>query len=201
MPFRVSDALSGVRLAMADAAQKAARRSLHVYGQESRCSRGCAGCCSRMVTVTVAEAAVMLEHLIRDGSWEAVRERARAQAPTARVANERSWFLMNIPCPVLGPDRSCLAYESRPTPCSVHFSLSDPKLCDPWSGEPGEFRPVEMADVHGEFLKKLEREVDGYGVLALRLPLPAALLLAERVRSNARLTAEEVTSFIRTELA
>lgn len=203
MPFKVGDVLSGVRLAMADAAQKASRRSLQVYGQAVRCGgKGCSACCSRMIVVTVAEASVMLERLVADGSWPAVRERARRQARTSAVANERSWFLMNIPCAVLDPSsRACLAYASRPTPCSVHFALSDPELCDPWSGAAGEFEPVEASDAHAEFLKQLARVVDGYGVLSLRLPIPAALLLAERVRSNARLTAEEITSFVRTELA
>jgi Fe-S-cluster containining protein len=201
MAFKVSDALSGVRLAMADAAQRSERRRLRVYGDKAPCAPGCSGCCSRMVTVTVAEATIVLEHLIKSGSWPKVRELAVDQAKTSKHANGRSWFLMNIPCAVLDRQtKRCLAYSSRPTPCSVHFATSSPGLCDPWSTEGGTYEPVEMADIHAKFLEDLARHVDGYGVLALSLPMPAALLLAERVRLSPKLTSEDITAFIRTEL-
>lgn len=196
MPFTVADALTGVRVAMVEAAQKADRKRLQVL-QAVSCSRGCSGCCSRRIVVSVAEATVILESLIAGGRWGEVRSRALLLREPATLANERSWFLMNLQCPVLDPgSRDCLAYGVRPTPCSSHFSTSNPELCDPWSTAGGAFRPVEAVEAHTEFLKRLSREVDGDGVLALRLPMPLALLLAERVRSNVRLTAEDVTSFL-----
>lgn len=202
MAFKVADALSGVRIAMAEAAQRSDRRRLRMYGEKVRCAAGCSGCCSRMVVVTVAEASVVLEQLIKDGTWPRVRESAMSQARIARHANERSWFLMNIPCPVLDPDtKRCSAYSRRPTPCSVHFATSSPELCSPWSAESGTYAPVEMSDIHADFLKGLARTVDGYGVLALSMPMPAALLLAERIRVSPRLTADDIAAFIRTELA
>lgn len=201
MGARASHALAGVKVAMVEAASRAERRRLVVLGDSSPCRKGCSACCSRMVRVTVAEAAVMLEHLERAGTWREVREAAREQARIAMAAADRSWFMMNIPCPVL--DRGtgeCRAYPVRPTPCSAHYVTSDPSLCDPWSTRAGEYRPEPDVEAHEAFLRALEREVDGYGVLALRLPVPAALLLAERIKDVGD-SAEQIASFVRTELA
>lgn len=201
MDLNLATALSQVKLAMMDAAEKSSKRRLAVYSDKIRCKPACDGCCSRMVFVTVAEAIVIQEHLRKAGKWDEVRPRAIALATVVKAANAVSWFKMNMKCPVLDPEsKMCLAYQVRPTPCSAHFATSDPGMCDPWSTAGGEYSPVDMEEFHDEAVKRIESRLDGHGVLAFRLPLPIAVLFAERIRYRKGLSAHEVMSFIFNEM-
>jgi Fe-S-cluster containining protein len=195
--LNLANMLGQVKLAMMDASEKAAKRRLTVYGDKVRCKSACDGCCARLVHLTVAEATVIQEHLSKTGQWAEVRARAVALAPTVRSANAVSWFKMNLKCPVLDEEkRTCRAYAVRPTPCSVHFAASDPSLCDPWSPKGGDYRPVEMEDVHEDFVRRTEPSLDGHGILALRLAMPLALLLAERIKYQRGMSVQEVMSLV-----
>ena len=59
---------------------------------------------------------------------------------------------------------------------------------------------MEMEDVYEESSRKIESKVDGHGILAFKLPLPVALLLAERIKHRKGLSSQEVMSFIFNEL-
>lgn len=201
MDMNLANMLGQVKLSMMDASEKAAKRRLTVYGDRIRCKAACDGCCSRLVYLTVAEATVIQEHLSKTGQWPEVRARAVALAPTVKSANPVSWFKMNLKCPVLDEEgRTCRAYAVRPTPCSVHFATSDPALCDPWATKGGDYSPVEMVDVHEGFVRRLEPNLDGHGILALRLAMPLALLLAERIKHQRGMTVQEVMSLVYNEL-
>lgn len=199
MDLDFSDALLRVRGAMAEAGVKSSQRRLTVL-QDASCRKGCSGCCRRMVHITVAEAVVMQEYLEKAGRWQAVFVKCTQVLASVRDANPLSWFRMNIECPVLEGD-SCQAYAARPPVCSVHFARSKPELCHPWSTEPGEFLPVELDDVYEDFLKVLHSTVDGHGILSVKVPLPAALLMAHRVRHQPGLTPEALIRMIYNELA
>jgi Fe-S-cluster containining protein len=201
MDLNLVTALSQVKMAMMDAAEKSTKRRLAVHSSTIACKKGCDGCCSRMVYVTIAEAVILQEHVQKEGKWPEVRARAISTATVAKVANPVSWFKMNFKCPVLDPEtKSCLAYKVRPAPCSVHFVTSDPALCDPWSTSGGDYLPLDMDDVYEEASKRIESKIDGHGILAFRLPLPIALLFAERIKHRRGLTSQEVMSFIFNEL-
>jgi len=194
-------ALSQVKMAMMDAAEKSTKRRLALYSNAITCKKGCDGCCSRMVFVTIAEAIVLQEHVQKSGKWPEVRSRAVTMATVVKVANPVSWFKMNFKCPILDPsNKACLAYAVRPAPCSVHFVTSEPDLCDPWSTAGGEYQPMDMGDVYEESAKRIESQIDGHGILAFKLPLPIALLFAERIKHRKGLSSQEVMSFIFNEL-
>lgn len=200
MPVRPSDVLHQVKLAMVDASSKAAVRRLSVL--QSPCKTGCSACCSRLIYVSLAEAIVIQDYLVEQNRWEAVREKAEAQLPYLENTQPVTWFQMNQACPVLDPaTRLCQAYAVRPTPCSVHFVTSDPSLCDPWSTAKGVYQPTPFLDLHEEFATKLSGVVDANGIFAVRLPMPSALLLAEKVQQMKSSTEEELTAFIRSEFA
>jgi hypothetical protein len=202
MDVNLANMLGQVKLAMMDAAEKASKKRLAVYGDKVRCKAACDGCCSRLVYLTVAEATVVQEHLAKTGQWPEVRARAVVLATTVKSANSVSWFKMNLKCPVLDEEKkTCRAYAVRPTPCSVHFVSSDPALCDPWSTKGGDYRPVEMVDVHEDFVRRMEGELDGHGILALRIAMPLALLLAERIKYQRGMSVQEVMSLVYNELA
>lgn len=201
MDVNLGKALGAVKLAVGDAAGKAAVRRLTVLKDRAPCRAGCNGCCSRLITVTVAEATVMLEHLESSGSWKDVKKRALEVARLSQEVAPLAWFKMNLKCPVLNPsDGTCSAYAVRPPQCSTHFVTSDPGLCDPWSPSPGGYEQYEMDDLKAECDSRVEASVDGFGVLAMRLPLPVALLVAERVRLKTSLSVQEAISLLYNEL-
>ncbi len=199
MDLDFSSALLQVRGAMVEAGVKSSQRRLTVL-QDATCKKGCSGCCRRMVHLTIAEAIVIHEHLETTGKWKDVFKRCLGMLAQVRDASPLSWFRMNVACPVLESD-SCLAYPVRPATCSVHFSLSKPELCHPWSTEAGNYSPVELADVFLEFQKTLRSSVDAHGILAIKVPLPAALIMADRVRHQPNLSPEALVRLIYNELA
>lgn len=199
MDLDFSSALLRVRGAMVEATVRSSQRRLTVL-QKATCKRKCSGCCRRMVYVTVAEAVVVQEHLEKSGEWPGVLQKCLSVLNGVRNASPMSWFRMNVACPVLSDEDDCLAYSVRPATCSVHFSLSDPKLCHPWSTEAGTYEPVELEDVFLDFQKTLHSSIDAHGILALKLPLPASLIMAERVRHQPDLTPEALIRLIFNEL-
>ena len=186
-----------VKAAMKEASERATVRRLHVFMDRIQCRTGCSSCCSRMVHISVAEALIMHEHLVASGRWPEARKRAVAQKDV--VANPVSWFKMNMKCPVL-EDGMCTAYEVRPTPCSTHFVESDPAQCDPWGTKGGQYAPIQMEDIHDEFMRALEGLVDGHGILAYRMPMARALLFAEEAHMMTGLSIEDITGVLRSEL-
>lgn len=202
MEFKLSQALGPVRLKLMDVASKASSRRLMDHRKKISCKPSCAGCCSRMISVTVAEATVIYDHLVSAGTWGAVRSEARNQASEARKADPLAWFKMNRPCPVLERDsRLCLAYKVRPAACSTHFVTSDPDLCGPWSATSGRYEPADMDDLAEEFTEFVRSHVAKSGILSLELPMPVALLLAERISIRSGMELDEVVSLLFQELS
>jgi Fe-S-cluster containining protein len=199
--LNLASALTAVKVAVKEAADKASLRRLQLY-DDVKCKPGCSACCNRQIYITTAEALIIQEHLEKTDQWADVEKRARALLKLARDTTPVAWFKMNIMCPVLDPvTRLCTAYESRPTPCSTHFVRSDPSQCDPWSMKPGKYDPVDFPELHENFMKALAKIVDGYGILALRFPIPIALIFAARIKMQSGLRASEVISLIYNELA
>lgn len=194
-----SSALLRIRGAMVEAALNSNKRRLSVL-QDATCKKGCSGCCRRMIQVTVAEAIIIQEHLEVNGRWTEVAKKCHVDLKVVRESNPVSWFRMNIPCPVLTDKDECGAYAVRPAVCSVHFARSNPDLCHPWATEVGDMLPVELTDVYLDFEKALHSSVDGHGVLALKMPLPASLLMAERIRKQPNLTVQSLIRLIYNEL-
>jgi len=200
--MKLSDAVASVKIAMMDASQKASIRRLNVLGDKCKCKPGCSACCSRLIHISIAEALIMYDHLKRSNTWLKVREAAQKQYKTASSLSEIAWFNMNISCPILDLEtKMCRAYPVRPTPCSVHFVTSDPSICDPWSTSGGTFEKTDFPEVHADFMDALSKELSGRGILELRLPLPAALLFAEKVQVQKGLTADQIITFISSEIA
>lgn len=196
MDLNLASALGKVQVAMKETADKAGLRRLRMYGDKVPCKPACAACCNRLVFITVAEAMIMHTQLTKSGKWDEVKARAAALVPLAKNTPVVAWFKMNLACPVLDPQtRLCTSFESRPSPCSTHFVFSDPSLCDSWSAKSGAYELVDMDDLHVEFEKALATQIDGHGILALRLPMPIALLFAEKIRVQS-LSPNEIVNLI-----
>jgi Fe-S-cluster containining protein len=199
--LNLATALSTVKVAMKEVADKSTIRRLHMYTDIIKCKPACSACCNRQIYLTIAEALIIQEHLERSGKWEEVEKRARAVMTLARDTEPVSWFKMNIMCPVLDPStKLCTAYETRPSPCSTHFVKSDPEQCDPWSVKSGKYEAIDFKDLHNKFRKFLEKSVDGYGILALKFPMSVALVFAARVKIQSAKGPNEIMSIIFNEL-
>ncbi len=199
--LNLATALSNVRVAMKEAADKSSLRRLQLYDEKIPCKPGCAACCNRQVYLTVAEALVIQEYLEKSGQWPQVEKRARELMPIAKDASPVSWFKMNIMCPVLDPvTKLCTAYETRPAACSTHFVRSDPAQCDPWTMKSGKYDSIELKSIFEDFQKVLRSTVDGYGILALKFPMPIALIFAARIKVQSGVGPNEIMNLIFNEL-
>jgi len=144
----------------------------------------------------------MQDYLVKNGTWNGVKKRAQEVAGRSMTTPIMAWFKMKISCPVLDPvNKLCQGYQIRPAICSTHFVTSPVELCDPWATSPGQYQLADMDDLLALFLKNLEREIDGYGILALRLPTPVALIFAEKIKNQSGLTSDEAIRLIFTEYA
>jgi len=176
-------------MAVLQAAASSEKRRLRM-AETTSCSPGCNSCCHRLIEITVGEAAVIVAHLRESGDWKRVRAAASSLAGRARECSADTWFKMKTRCPVLGEDGMCSAYAVRPPACSVHYVTSDPSCCDPWSSEPG-FAPVDMSDLYLESQARIGRAIPPGGIMSMALPIPLALLLADRVAVRTDLTFEQ----------
>lgn len=200
MDVGLPQALGPVKTALMETARKAEVRRLMVYGDKIPCRAGCSGCCSRYLTASLAEAVIMYVHLRESGLWDAVRRRAEELMPLVRSASPVAWFKMNKKCPVLDESGMCSGWAVRPAACSVHFVTSDPSLCDPWSSRSAPYVPLEFDDLFDAFQKSAEAGLEKNGILALQVPLPVGLLMAERISVRSGLSLDKAVSLIFNEL-
>lgn len=201
MEIRLKDSLGEVRVHLADAASQSEKRRLSVYKGRIRCKPACSGCCSRLLSVTMAEAVLMYDHLSRSGQWAEARKVCIEQIKMIPGAKHMTWFKMNQKCPVL--DRAtnlCRAYMVRPATCSTHFVTSDPSLCDPWSANGGKYESADFTDILNKFSKRMSESVRGNGIFTMTMPLPTALILAEQISVKSGLDLADVMSLFFKEL-
>lgn len=200
MEFQLSQAIGSVKMAMIETAEKAEKRRLNMYKEQIQCKPKCTACCSRMLPITIAEALVMHEYLLKKKQWIEVREKAKEQAKMAKNANMVTWTKMNIKCPVLSEEGLCRAHLVRPALCSVHFVKSDPRACDPWATSNYRYNPVDMNDLNDSFMKRVSSIIDSYGIFNLKMPIPVALLLAERIQVQSDMDLQKTVSLLFNEL-
>jgi Fe-S-cluster containining protein len=196
-----SDVLLGVKSAMMDAAQKSEKKRLLVLKDKAPCAPGCSSCCSKMVHITIAEALVIWTHLSNTGKIKKVLKKSEEMSSISRMSNAVSWFKMNLKCPILDESTNlCQAYEVRPPACSIHFVSSDPKSCDPWETRYEPYKSEALGDVYKEFRNKFEAEVDGHGIFAYVMPIPQALILADRISRTKWSDWSQMADFVLQEL-
>ncbi len=78
----------------------------------------------RAVEVARAFQAVLREHI------DTATARLDASDPGYRQA-QLAWRRLGHPCPVLGDDGNCSAYEARPLSCRVHVHVESAAHCEP----------------------------------------------------------------------
>lgn len=121
-------------------------------GCEISCRKGCANCCSYMVSLSSAEAFYLQKHILslpsekRKPILHSFLRAARIIAankipPISNTAIDESeslksisnWYQkMNIKCPFIS-ENSCSQYDARPLVCREHLVTSPAKACQPTS--------------------------------------------------------------------
>lgn len=177
MNLDMTAVLAPVRAAMMEAARQATE--LRIRHADIRCKPGCSACCNRYLMITLAEAAVISDHLKRSGKWEKVMARAEELREVAVLANPRAWYKMDISCPIL-VDNLCTAYPVRPVACSAHFVTSDPELCRATSTAVGLYNKKNFSEVHSMFEKAFNEAVGRHSRLRVAAPMPLALLFVDK---------------------
>jgi hypothetical protein len=97
-----------------------------VSGAKPACSAGCAYCCSFRVEVRPDELFSLAAWIRIHFSPEETRSViAKSQEYRRRVAelDPLAHARTNLPCPLLGENGCCRAYEARPESCREHHSL------------------------------------------------------------------------------
>jgi Fe-S-cluster containining protein len=149
----------------------------------------------------MAEAVIIYEHLREKEYWPDVRKKATDQMNLLGAAQPMTWFKMRQKCPVLNTDTDlCRTHALRPAICSTHFVTSNPKLCDPWSTASGEFKAVDYTDLYENFQRRMTECIQSYGIFTLMMPIPTALLLAEKISVKSGLDLSEIVSLFFKEL-
>jgi Fe-S-cluster containining protein len=190
--------LAPVRAAMMEAARLATE--LRIRHQDIKCRPKCSACCNRYLSITLAEAAVIHDHLKRSKKWEEVAARAEALRGVVVLSNPMAWYKMGMPCPVLADDL-CLAYQVRPIACSAHFVTSDPQLCKATSTAIGFYSVRTFPEVYGAFGKAFDAAVGQKSILRRTAPMPLALLFIDRVINREINDLDELVKIMEIELA
>lgn len=189
MEFDLKHTLQELQFVLSGVSSDVNRKRLTVLRGKESCRSNCSGCCRRLVHITVGHAILIHARLEKSGDWENVRESCLTLVPLLKNSSPISWFRMNIPCPLLTGDQ-CSIYDIRPPSCSTHLVSSDAKLCDPWTAESGNYTPIDMNSEREAAEERIDRVFSSRGILGRRLPIPSALLFADRVRRVRHATPE-----------
>lgn len=178
MKLRIVDTLSDLKVAQKDVINRTQIKSSDPR-LNIKCKTRCSGCCSRKISISVAEALIIHEYLLKTNQLHQVLKKCEDQAPLALDTDSITWFLMNTKCALLKDDM-CSVYPVRPPVCAVHYSKSDPNACSPWSTSNAALDIYTDQDEINRWFKQLEIMTDRR-TLGLILPLPNAMIVANAI--------------------
>jgi Fe-S-cluster containining protein len=157
-------------------------------GAPISCKKGCANCCSYMVSLSSAEAFYLQKHIlslpaekrkpILHSFLKAVRKIAANKVPPVikpamdqakSLMSISNWYQkMDIKCPFI-KDNVCSQYHARPLVCREHLVTSSPKACNPSSGMFSDI--IELPISTAEMLMEISNNVESTQDEAVILPL------------------------------
>lgn len=122
-------------------------------GMFSTCRKGCTACCHQIVVASQFESELILryiDHQYDEETKQAIKQRIKKAAeqldlefgPTPsdqygmktlireQEENKKRYFELNLPCPLLSDEGSCMAYPVRPPGCWSYRNYGDPVACE-----------------------------------------------------------------------
>jgi Fe-S-cluster containining protein len=131
LPLITEEAIAKSKLACSELSQEY-QTYLSREGGALSCRKHCSACCHHPVKVSAIEGLRVRLWLEAKGLWtRALQTRVEQVAAKTEHLPVDVWALSNIPCPLLGEDSLCLAYEARPFVCRITYSIGDPAECHP----------------------------------------------------------------------
>jgi len=201
MDINVINALSNVKHCIIETNTNVHKRQLFVLKNKISCRKGCSHCCSMKVQITVAEALIIYQYLLKKKIWKDIKIECKRLLPLDEATDYVTWFSMKLICPILDKKtNTCQAYIVRPVKCSTHFVKSDPKACDPLNIESHSYEPLIQEDIFKEHYEKLFDSIPEKGILTMLLNIPVALLFAEKISIQTNLSLEKALQLMRDEL-
>jgi Fe-S-cluster containining protein len=141
---------------------------------EPSCKKGCFDCCRGAIPVTVPEARLVAQHVMKLPMRATLRTQVMARFDwlqhrlpqlVSRGMNESAAVFTHGPtCPML-VDGACSVYPVRPAICRTHFVRSDPNWCAPSPGG-GAQRPVVIDSIHAKttpHVQRIRRHIEAGG--------------------------------------
>ncbi len=159
-------------------------------GEAISCQKGCANCCSYMVSISSAEAFYLQNHILSlpvKQRRQILHSFSRAARKIAAnkfsgsidnpISEEQSlkeisnWYQkLEIKCPFL-EDNACSQYRARPLACREHLVTSSPKACLPSSAMLTNIvdLPVSSAETLMHISNRVEATLDEAVILPLAM--------------------------------
>lgn len=177
LPLAVERVVSDTRIAQA----KGGYDFLSNVKYAASCRRGCAHCCYHPFLISLPEGILLYRYLVDHGKWNLeLRQRVMVAATQVDGVPYEMWLLGKIPCPLLGVDRLCGAYEARPHRCRVTFSTGEPSECDPHRLS-SLTALVPSAEAELEFQRGVQTRLRKVGAVGVMMSVAKALLQAEAI--------------------
>lgn len=146
------------------------------------CAPGCAWCCYHPVSISVFEGILLYRWLVRHGKWSLkLKDKLKISAETQLGVIPGVWLKAMIPCPLLGQDNKCTAYDARPLICRAYYAVSDPYYCHPHRLSRSKTSLIPRDQVVGPFHREQEVIHRKHKLQVIFLPIGASLLMAARV--------------------
>jgi Fe-S-cluster containining protein len=125
-----------------------------------------------MTTVSVPEALLIGEALIKKKNWMSIARRLQKAAKKASDVSvgRGEYFRKRIPCPLLNRESGmCEVYDARPAACRYYYVVSDPSSCS--IDKPGhEVKCVNLSEIEA-LVWKYCAEIEGKFPTIAPLPL------------------------------
>lgn len=157
--------------------------NLTLHHRAITCSRGCTHCCYHPVAVSLLEGLLAYRGMDSARIWTpTMRERMVKAADQTVGLSFEIWLLSMTPCPMLDGG-GCMIYDMRPATCRMCCSIGDPTDCHPHNLVSARGIVPRAEAVHG-YHRKEEAILRRFGLPHATMPLPLAVLVAERVCSG-----------------
>jgi Fe-S-cluster containining protein len=160
------------------------KRKMKFIDMRIACKPGCNHCCSRFITLSIIEALIVRDALVKSNKWVEVLKKCRSYNETYGDYDPDSWYLSNIKCPVLDTRTGmCKSHVFKPVMCTTHFVLDTNSGCDPWNLTSIKAENLDFNDIAKKFYSSLYRRY-GDHILASKVPLVQGLILAEGLQDQ-----------------
>lgn len=172
-------------------------------GMSSSCQKGCYSCCNQSIMVSQFEVEFILNYLERNYDFETMKKIKQRIITTANILDaefgpapknaqdtkyildneqvmKENYFDLNLPCPLLSDEHTCLVYPVRPAACWGYRVYGNPNDCR----DSHDIRHSMVFTGHETYLRIKKQYSIQSGSLPKRLSYHLAGFLPQKVRDS-----------------